>query len=284
MVYIYNPFLLDLEVSETNTKNDFTFADIYCRESTKKMQENAEKGYRRIPLVTVKTFAENRDASTMTVEDLENIPTYISSYKKENKNGKLNITARITECKEEAKSDIGFIAAIPIRGYINAIQFDTDIEPLKIVLKYVDKFEFNGEKYTQVIYVVGRASKKISNLLGNMAFESCYISNGDVVTTYRTEVIFQNEDIRQETNIVKTETGEDAVKNAKEITKDFTTTANSIVELFAKEFKPNNGNHKNFKSNKNNYSHGGFKGGLVIPEYQGNEREKNSRSKKKRRK
>lgn len=283
MVYIYNPFLLDLEVNESNTKTDFTFSDVYCRESTKKMQENAEKGYRRIPLVTVKTFAENRDG--LSFDDLSELPAYISSFKKENKNGKLNITARITECKEEAKSDVGFIAAIPIRGYIEAIQFDSDIEPLKMVLKYVDKFEFNGENYTQVIYVVGRAAKKISNLLGYMAFESRAISKGDVVTTYRTEVVFQNEDIRQETNVIKTETGEEAVKEAVKAateTKDFTTSANTVVEPFAKEFKPNDNNRKNFKSNNN--SHGGFKGELIIPEYQGNERDRNSRGKKKRRK
>jgi hypothetical protein len=287
MVYIYNPELFDLEVNEKDTTNGTVyFEDVYCKESKKKLQENAEKGYRRIPLVTAKFFDNKVD-----LDNFDKVPAYVSSYKKTNKNGKLNITAKISQCQDEAKSDIGFIAAVPIKGYINGFGFDEGIEPLKAVLKYVDKFSFNDENYTQIVYIVGRASKKITNLLGSIHIDAKVIAKGDVVNTTVTEVIFQNEEIRQETRVTNTTEGADAVNNAKEAGKDFSSFANDITEPFAREFKPNNtkreGNNNNRgggdrkpRNNNNNRRNDSFR--LEIPEYQGRDRDR-SRNKKKRR-
>ena len=293
MVYIYNPELLDLEVNVKDTTNGkIYFEDVYCKESKKKLQENAEKGYRRIPLVTAKFFDNKVDPDGFAnvpadLDGFANVPAYVSSYKKTNKNGKLNITAKILQCQDEAKSDIGFIAAVPIKGYINGFGFDEGIEPLKAVLKYVDKFSFNGENYTQIVYIVGRASKKISNLLGSIFIDAKVITKGDVVNTTVTEVAFQNEEIHQETRVTETNEGEDAVNTAKEAGKDFSSFANDITEQFAREFKPNNakregnnnrGGDKN--SRNNNKKNDTFR--LEIPEYQGRDRDR-SRNKKKRR-
>ena len=289
MVYVYNPEYFDVIVNEANTKkNDeeapsFVMEDILCKESTKKAAENAEKGYRKIPLATAKLSKASENLA-----DIANISAYVSSFKKTNKNGKLNITAKITECAE-GKGDVGFVAAIPVKGYVCGIGHDVDIEPLKIVLKYVDKFEFNGENYTQIVYIVGRASKKITNLLGSISIDTTVITRDDNVTTYTTEVNFQNETVSQETRVVSTEQGPDAVTKAKEAGKDFTLMANTIVEPFAKEFTTKNRNnkgHRNFNNNNGDrYDRArGFTGELVIPEYQGKDREKNPRRNKKRHK
>lgn len=279
MVYFYNPKLLSFVVEgEKNDKGEGVFVDIVCRESAKKQKENQEKGYRNIPLLTVKLKGED------TAEKIENMkagifdmPAFITSYKKTNKNGKVNITARITSCAE-GKGNIGWVAAIPIKGYVQGLGYDQDLEPIKYVLKYVDKFEFEGESYTQILYVVGRASNKITNLCGAISVDTARITKGDTVETYTTELRFLNEEIEREDKLIKTDSGPELVENTKKV-KDFTSLANAVVEGFAREFKP----HKSNSNNNRNYnkSHNHNKNGdLVIPEYPGKETERNNKKRR----
>ena len=284
MVFIYNPELFDLEITKKELPNGdvFFYEDVFCKESKKKTQENAEKGYKKIPLVTAKLKYETELAN------FEKVPAYVTSYKRTTKNGKTNITAKITECTED-RSDVGFLAAIPIKGYICGFGADEGIEPLKAVLKYVDKFQYKGESYTQIVYVVGRVSKSLSNLLGSLSIDAHVISKDDTVTTYTTEINFQNEEISQTTRPFMTKQGAEEVEKAKRVGDyPFSDMANSITEKFAKEYKENNNRHggrRNYNGGNGKKPHYNNKSSndLVIPDppYQG---DKNSYRNKKRKK
>lgn len=282
MVFVYNPELFDMTVSEKDSTKEVVFyEDIFCKESTKKTKENEEKGYKRIPLVTAKLNYETG------LVDFDKVPAYVTSYKRTNKNGKINITAKITETTED-RSNVGFIAAVPVKGYITGFGFDEGIEVLKAVLKYVDKFTFKDETYTQIVYLVGRTDKNATNLLGNITIDTRVIGKDESVNLCVTEVRFQNEEITQTTKVTATEQGEEAVAKAKEYAKhSFADFANDITQRFAKEFKPNNRRGGNKRTNngdkKPNYKNKSSQD-LVIPDppYQG---DKNSyRNNKKRRK
>lgn len=282
MVFVYNPDLFDLTISKKDSTNEVVFyEDIFCKESTKKTKENEEKGYKRIPLVTAKLNYETE------LDHFDKVPAYVTSYKRKTRNGKTNITAKITETTED-RSDVGFIVAVPIKGYIAGFGFDDGIEVLKAVLKYVDKFTFKDESYTQIVYLVGRTSKSVSNLLGNITIDTWVIGKDDTTNYTVTEVNFQNEEITQTTRVTMTKQGPEAVAEAKECGKhSFSDMVNVITERFAKEFKPNHkrgGYRKNSEGSKKPSYKNKSSQDLVIPDppYQG---DKNSyRNNKKRKK
>lgn len=281
MVFVYNPELFDLTISKKDSTNEVAFyEDIFCKESAKKTKENDEKGYKRIPLVTAKLNFETE------LDHFDKVPAYVTSYKRTTKSGKTNITAKITETTAE-RSDVGFIAAVPIKGYIAGFGFDDGIEVLKAVLKYVDKFTFKDESYTQIVYLVGRTSKSVSNLLGNITIDTWVIGKDDTTNYTVTEVNFQNEEITQTTRVTMTKQGPEAVAEAKECGKhSFSDMANDITERFAKEFKPNHkrgGYRKNSEGSKKPSYKNKSSQDLVIPDppYQG---DKNSYRNKKRKK
>lgn len=283
MVFVYNPDLFDLTISKKDSTNEVVFyEDIFCKESTKKAKENEEKGYKRIPLVTAKLNFETE------LDQFDNIPAYVTSYKRTTKSGKINITAKITETTED-RSDVGFIAAVPIKGYIAGFGFDEGIEVLKAVLKYVDKFSFKGENYTQIVYLVGRTTKSVSNLLGNISIDTWVIEKGDTANYNVTEISFQNEEITQTTRVTMTKQGPEEVAKAKECGKSsFSDMANGLTERFAKEFKPNNHKGGNRRNNNNGGKKPGYKNkssqDLVIPDppYQGDKNSyRNNRKRKK---
>jgi hypothetical protein len=125
---------------------------------------------------------------------------------------------------------------------------------------------------------------------------SCYewldahvISKDDTVTTYTTEINFQNEEISQTTRPFMTKQGAEEVEKAKKVGDyPFSEMANSFTEKSAKEYKENNNNRggrKNYNSGNGKKPHYNNKSSndLVIPDppYQG---DKNSYRNKKRKK